>query len=170
MHHCLHRNNSHCLSTQWTSHSCRLARANWPTPLALPAHQTQSIPPGCVLHHNTAGNHPVTTTACSTSILRHPHAHATSIAHTSSITHPATCPATSQPRNPGHQLCGSGLCSLIRLRRSPGSSTCFQGHRDCLRSAKPGSPQHWGLSWVLPCLSWVPSQANLAGFHQSRKL
>jgi hypothetical protein len=106
-------------------------------------------PPGCSLHHSTAGNHPVTTTACSASILRdshahtssithpstilrHPLAHASSIAHASAITHPATCPATSQPRNPGHQLCGSGLCSLLRLRRSPGGSTCFQGHRDCL--------------------------------------
>jgi hypothetical protein len=170
MHHCLHCNNRHCLPSRWTSRSCRLVRANWPMPLTLPAHRTWSNPPSCILHHNTAGNHPLTTTACSASILRHPHAHASLIAHASLVTHPATCPTSSQPRNPGHQLCGSGLCSLLPLLCSPGGSICFQGHRDCLRSAKPGSPQHWGLSWVLPCLSWVPSQANLAGCHQSWQL
>jgi hypothetical protein len=164
MYHCLHHNNIHCLPSRWTSSSCGLARANWPAPLALPAHPTRSNPPGCSLHHNTAGNHPVTTTACSATIHRHPQALA------SSITHPATCASTSQPRNSGHQLCWSGLCSLLRLRGSPGSSTCIQGRRNCLRSAKPGPPQHWGLSWCLPCLSWVPSQANLAGCHQSRQL
>jgi hypothetical protein len=70
-------------------------------------------PPGCGLRHIAAGNHPVTTTACSATILWHPSA----LAFPS--THSTTRASTSQPRNPCHQLYWSGLCSLLTSTVQP---------------------------------------------------
>ncbi len=53
-----------------------------------------------------------------------------------------------KPGNPSHQRHWGRLLSVLHLWCSPGCCLSRPCSRYSFRSMKPGSSQHWGLSWI----------------------
>ncbi len=71
-------------------------------------------------------------------------------------------PHPSQGIHPSHQCHWGRLLSVLHLLCSPGCHLSRPCSRYSFRSTKPGSSQHWGLSWILSCLSRFSSQTDMA--------